>query len=204
LKRPRKKSAVTGPDFNAEDQKLALINDLDKKIAEKVKKAGTKARKKGSVSFGGKSGRRQVDWNKIAAYRRMGLSLQDIGDLVGISKEGVKQALKKMEIEKGEVDHFKEHRADILALFQKRILFSLTDEDIERIPPGSRMTAFGILYDKERIERGQSTSNQSQIQLVIQAYTDTVTLLEKLGEKPTIELPKQAMKVIEQKMKKDG
>ncbi|MHC4560720.1 MAG: hypothetical protein ACYS80_25860 [Planctomycetota bacterium] len=187
----------------SDEKKLALIAKLDEKIEKKAKERNKRAVKRGTDSIGRVTRKRIIDYNKAAAYRKMGLSFQEIADLMGVTADGVSKAMKRMKVERGEVDYFKEHRADIMALYQKRILYSLTDADIEKIPPGSRMTAFGILYDKERLERGQSTSNQTQIQLVIQAYQDTKTLLEQLGEKPEKELPVQAIKVIEKKLKQD-
>jgi len=37
-------------------------------------------------------------------------------------------------------------------------LYSLTPEEIKKMPPGSRVNSYGILYDKERIERGLHTA----------------------------------------------
>jgi hypothetical protein len=58
-----------------------------------------------------------------------------------------------------EVEPFKRHRAEILAGKQAEILKSLTNEELKKASVYQRVGMFGILYDKERLERGQSTQN---------------------------------------------
>jgi hypothetical protein len=81
--------------------------------------------------------------------------------MTGRSKQAVHQRLQPYKDAIENLPAFKENRADIFAIHQQRLLNSLTDDDIKKMPPGSRMTSFGILYDKERLERGESTSNVS-------------------------------------------
>lgn len=57
------------------------------------------------------------------------------------------------------INDYKANRADILAGLQHRLLASVTDADIQKSPMGSRVLAAAQLYDKERLERGQSTDN---------------------------------------------
>lgn len=57
------------------------------------------------------------------------------------------------------VNDYKQHRADILAGLQSRLIESITQADIQKAPVGSRVLAAAQLYDKERLERGQSTAN---------------------------------------------
>ena len=47
----------------------------------------------------------------------------------------------------------------MFAATQSRILNNLTDDDIKKGSMLQKATAVGILYDKERLERGQSTEN---------------------------------------------
>jgi hypothetical protein len=81
--------------------------------------------------------------------------------MTGRSKQAVHQRLQPYKDAIENLPAFKENRADIFAIHQQRLLNSLTDDDIKRIPPGSRFTGVGILYDKERLERGESTANVS-------------------------------------------
>jgi hypothetical protein len=54
---------------------------------------------------------------------------------------------------------FKTARADVLAVHQMRLLEGLTDDSLKEVSPYQKVGMFGILYDKERLERGQSTAN---------------------------------------------
>ncbi len=79
--------------------------------------------------------------------------------MTGKSKQAVHQRLQPYKDAIENLPAFKENRADIFAIHQQRLLNSLTDDDIKRIPPGSRFTGVGILYDKERLERHQTSEN---------------------------------------------
>ena len=81
-----------------------------------------------------------------------------------------------------QAEQFKEQRADVLAFYQQKLLNSLTDSDIKRMPPGSRLTGFGILYDKERLERGQSTDNIA-VEALIEDLHNTQEQLDKVRER---------------------
>lgn len=101
-----------------------------------------------------------VDVDKALDYRCQGLSMSETAKLMNTSKANMVRIVGGIEVpDKEELVEFKDNRADIFAGLQSRILKTLTDDEIKRIPPGSRMTALGIAYDKERLERGQATSH---------------------------------------------
>ena len=88
-----------------------------------------------------------------------GMSIQQAADHLECSKQNISNRLKAIGIKPGGIKQFKENRAELLAYYQLQLLQSLTPDEIKKIPPGSRATTFGILYDKERLERGESTQN---------------------------------------------
>ena len=100
-----------------------------------------------------------VPIEKLLKWRKQGLSYDEIGSMIGRSKQAVHQRLQPYRDAIENLPAFKENRADIFAIHQQRLLNSLSDDDIKRIPPGSRFTGVGILYDKERLERDKSTDN---------------------------------------------
>jgi hypothetical protein len=100
-----------------------------------------------------------VPIEKLLKWRKQGLSYDEIGSMIGRSKQTVHQRLQPYKDAIENLPVFKENRADIFAIHQQRLLNSLSDDDIRKIPPGSRFTGVGILYDKEHIERNLSTSN---------------------------------------------
>lgn len=87
----------------------------------------------------------------------------EIGQMVDCTPSNVVQTLQRYKIDPKAVENYKERRADIFAGLQERILNSITDEAIKKTPAIQLVTAASILYDKERLERGQSTSNESII-----------------------------------------
>jgi hypothetical protein len=104
----------------------------------------------------------KIDIKKAIEMRLKGVSCADIGKLFGCSRQAVHQALKPYVDTDGlDLEVWKEKRADILASKQATALQALDAEDIKKASPKDKALIFGILYDKERLERGQSTSNVS-------------------------------------------
>jgi len=102
---------------------------------------------------------KNIPKSDIIALKLAGLNNRQIADTLGCSKQNISSRLKQYEHEIKGLKVYKDHRADIFALEQKRLLDSIDDKDIKKTPIAARMTSFGILYDKERLERGESTEN---------------------------------------------
>jgi hypothetical protein len=98
--------------------------------------------------------------------RRMKLDHPDLSDsqiakAVGCDPANVTRVLKRFlgkRISEAEHTAFKDNLPDILERSQHRILMSVSDQDIAKASLLQRATAFGILEDKKRNIRGQSTS----------------------------------------------
>ena len=105
----------------------------------------------------------------ILEYRTKGLTYEEIGNLLGCTKVNIHYRLKPYMDEINGLADYKKHRADVIAIKGRKILNSLTDEDIQKAPAGQRVMMYGILYDKERLERGESTHNIASIHTDIQA-----------------------------------
>lgn len=58
-----------------------------------------------------------------------------------------------------QVKDYTTHRTAILQGLQARIIASITDADIKDSSLLQRMSAYGITYDKERLETGKTTAN---------------------------------------------
>lgn len=97
----------------------------------------------------------------ILELRDKNLTQEQIAKILGCTKQTVNQRLKAYNPIFNQIESFKKHRGDALSYTQARILNSLTPADIKNASLLQRTTAFGILYDKERLERGQSTENLS-------------------------------------------
>lgn len=101
----------------------------------------------------------KIDLIKAIELRSKGLTLQDIANHFNCSKPSVHAMFKKHIPYIHVVDEIRKTRANILTAKGIELLLSLTPSEIKKIPPGSRATAFGILYDKERLELDKSTEN---------------------------------------------
>lgn len=86
-----------------------------------------------------------------------------IAEKINTSPQHVHQTLARYGIDANRLEEWKKHRADIIAGKAEAILTSIDAADIKAMPVGQRLMGFGILYDKERLERGQSTVNLAQL-----------------------------------------
>ncbi len=86
----------------------------------------------------------------------------EIAESVNTSRQMVHQVLQRYSIDSNTTESFKKHRAEVIAGYQERILAGIDPNALKSSTPRElkdSLTAFGILYDKERLERGLSTSN---------------------------------------------
>ena len=126
-----------------------------------------------------------------------GLSYEQIGILLGgeqpFCKQAVHQALTDFSqfLDNPELIHSAtEHYSGLLDAAKLRLLRSLVDEDA--IKNGSlreRATAFGILDERSRLERGQSTANLGVLTRHIQAVDGNLfdSQQEKKAAKPRMD-----------------
>src|SRR3990172_5314196 len=106
---------------------------------------------------------------QIIQYAEQGLNHDEIAAIAGVTRSAITHRLNDAEYTPQRLKAYKEYRADILAYYQTLLLNALTPSEINKMAPRDRVLAFGVLYDKERLERGQSTSNIAAITSIIQA-----------------------------------
>jgi ATP-dependent protease HslVU (ClpYQ) ATPase subunit len=116
---------------------------------------------------------KSIKKSKPAIYKAIELKvnnpsmpLTDIAKAVGRDPSNIYRALKNYGIDTKKVNTYKKLKADILAGTQGRIIEAITDEDLTKAGLRDKAIAFGVLYDKERLERGQSTQNISLANVV--------------------------------------
>jgi hypothetical protein len=98
------------------------------------------------------------------------LSYEKIGQIQGVSPQAIHQALQRYGIDSGTLDTFKKNRADLLAGLQAKIYKAIDDDSIKKMIERRGLTDMGILYDKERIERGLS-DGASKPMIMVQINT---------------------------------
>jgi hypothetical protein len=127
----------------------------------------------------------KFDPEKVRAYREQGLSVIEIGKLCGVAHTTIWRFLEAENIKAGRVKFYREHRADILSNLQDQVgtlLYGSIEslqKDIDNGVLDARTperkagiirdlaVVKGVLFDKERLERGQSTENVSVMGKVI-------------------------------------
>ena len=102
-----------------------------------------------------------TDKEELFRLRSMrGFSVRKIAQILGIPKSTVHDDLVRYNIPSDrELEAFKDTRADRFAAIQRDISSSIGQDDYKKATLVQKTTAIGTLYDKERLERGQSTGN---------------------------------------------
>lgn len=114
-----------------------------------------------------------VDPAKVAELLAKGCSHGQVAKICGVSRQAISSLVKNHALDPEAVAHFRKHKGAIMDAMQARLIGSITDSDVARMPPRDRILAFGILYDKTRLEKGESTSNISLFsRAVIEACSD--------------------------------
>lgn len=99
------------------------------------------------------------------------MTAADIARSVGRDRSSVTRALKRYGMDTKRVTQYSAFKADILAGIQDKILISIDDDKIAKASLKDSAIAFGILDDKERLERGKATK--------IVELSDIVELIDK-------------------------
>jgi hypothetical protein len=98
---------------------------------------------------------------KILELKGKNLSSSQIAKLLNCHSSAIRARLTDHCYMAENLESFKNHRPDLLAMHQSQILSNVATAKVK--PPRTvrdlkdAVTAFGILYDKERLERGMST-----------------------------------------------
>jgi len=131
---------------------------------------------------------RKIDPAKVRELVSTGLAPADIAKHQGVHPTTITRFLQKIQPEMQALGQFKEHRADVLAVLhsknvgiQERILDAMDEGFISALKGEQKSrvlrdltVAAGIGYDKERLERGQTTQNLGVLTKHIEAVDKTL------------------------------
>jgi IS30 family transposase len=120
---------------------------------------------------------RKINRKKVLDLHAKGLSTEEIARHQGVAPSTVWRFLQQTEPERQALETFKANRADVLARLQaksldaqERILDTIDDGMVAALTPSQKSGLLmslnaqsGTVFDKERLERGQSTANVSLI-----------------------------------------
>lgn len=126
---------------------------------------------------------RKLDQKKVLDMHARGFSTSEIAQQQAVAHSTVWRFLERMKPEIGAVEEFKKTRADVLARIQaksldaqERIIDSLDEGLVAALTPSQKSSLLialnaqhGTAFDKERLERGQSTQNHSLVTQILQS-----------------------------------
>lgn len=133
--------------------------------------------------------RTKLPTQAVIGMAHKGMDSVQIGKLVGAHPSTIRRFLEKITPEYQAVTEFRQGRADVLAtlqakniVIQERLLERLGEERLlaALTPPQisglifALNTQHGTLFDKERLERGQSTQNLSVMSRLIDAAVSDI------------------------------
>lgn len=136
---------------------------------------------------------------KVKQMAQSGLSTYQIAKVVGVNQSTIHRFLEKIKPETQAVSAFRSNRAEVLATLQaknltvqEKLLEKLEDDGLLAALTPSQIsglmfalnTQHGTLYDKERIETGQSTQNISVVSRMIDSAVQDI--YKPLGNKGSI------------------
>lgn len=126
---------------------------------------------------------------KVKQMAQSGLSTYQIAKVVGVNQSTIHRFLEKIKPESQAVSLFRGNRAEVLATLQaknltiqeqllerlgeERLLASLTPAQISGLMFALN-TQHGTLYDKERLETGQSTQNHSLVAKILSSAVNDI------------------------------
>ncbi len=118
----------------------------------------------------------KFDILKALDLRSRGLSYEKIGKVLGINRNSIASGIGKLgdllDNTNNRLTAYREHEADILDAVRSRMIDALylkleDPEEAKKIDIQRLIWGFGVLFDKSRLFRGQSTANLQQLTTII-------------------------------------
>lgn len=109
-----------------------------------------------------------INKDEVIALRKKGLSYDQIAKLMDCTRSTIWFHAHEYEKEVEDAVIFKENEKDILNIVRMRLLSTLSLDEIKTMSPSQRMVAYGIAFDKYRLEIGQATQIVDSFRVAIQ------------------------------------
>ena len=109
---------------------------------------------------------KMIPIERMLQLKDKNLTDEEIATILGCNRSNVSRRLAEHAPRLQRIDNYKKYRADVLTDLQIKVLDNVTDAKLKESSATQLITGMAILYDKERLERGQSTSNMSVAGLV--------------------------------------
>jgi hypothetical protein len=125
----------------------------------------------------------------LIAYRKKGLTLQEIATLKGCATSSVAERLRQVDLEG--LENFREQKDKVFEDTQREILKTLSPDRIKTMSPGTAVTAAAILEDKIRAIRGQATEiiEHRQLQVDLNKAIDQLRKAQPEAQEGVVDVP---------------
>jgi predicted DNA-binding protein YlxM (UPF0122 family) len=135
-----------------------------------------------------------IDLSKALTLRAKGLSYQDIANSMRTSKQAVHQRLKHFNalLDDDMLTAFEANQDKLVSGAMCKMLNNALDSDkLKSATTLQSVTSYGILFDKQRLMRGQSTSNVLTFDLT-PAERDRMRQLESMIQDEVIDIKEES------------
>lgn len=133
------------------------------------------------------------DTGQLLELEAKGLTQEEIAAVCGVSRSTVSDHLRRFssftDLRQG-VEEFRQWRADIFAGLQAKLLAAISgklddDKELAKLSPYAMTGMMALIYDKERLETGKSSSNVAILSGIINKSEDSGdSALRKLSVDP--------------------
>jgi hypothetical protein len=101
------------------------------------------------------------DVAKLKKFYEMGMTHGELADIFGVTREAVSVKAKKLGLQRNKwtTEEFKAKMETAMLDRMQNLLNSMTSDKVDKASLSQLIMAFGILFDKVRLQRGESTQN---------------------------------------------
>ena len=111
------------------------------------------------MPHGPQPNRRKVDVERaLDLHLNHGLSYAQMAPILGVHPSAIHKRIKHL-LPNLDTQYYQDHRANIFSHIQLKLLSQVDSPRLKKLNIRDAVISAGILYDKERLERGQSTAN---------------------------------------------
>ncbi|MEE8382202.1 MAG: hypothetical protein V3R78_10070 [Thermodesulfobacteriota bacterium] len=120
---------------------------------------------------------KMIPIERMLQLKDKNLTDEEVATILGCNRSNVSRRLAEHAPRLQKLDNFKKYRADILTDLQIKVLDHVTDDKLNSSSATQLITGMAILYDKERLERGQSSTNLS-VSGLVESHSGKLEALE--------------------------
>ena len=95
----------------------------------------------------------------VVGLKALGVPTSTIAKIRGVTPSAVSHVLSRYNINQKLLDDYKNNKTDIIEGVSMRYIDHLANAKLKDISPSQAVMVYGTLYDKVRLEKGQSSIN---------------------------------------------